>query len=420
MYVFEIVRTNLSYRQDPALFSSSHTESSLQGGYFYTSWKILGEWIDRQVPAGSILASPDKEIAPFAAKHKFLELNRAVTLPTFEALLRDNTVEYLLAPTVYDSLVEYQSMIDESKRFRFVRIHRLNRTNIYRIESRFEEPIHDSRISQSSLDINNPSHAFRIGRTAVLQEDYADAISIFSQLHDGSPYRTDILYQLLIAQTFALDSLGAVKNLQNLYVSPNSASYTAPAQAYIYAMNIRLHAQYINDPVSRADQLYELGRYYWKLGYSLQAYHMMQQAVKIDPDYFTGYLWAWHYGLQTGDTVHVKQYLDRLVFIDRDNPVVKSFIKMSVSQDSLRRTGDRQKRSMQYLALSHEYHEIALPDEALDEAQHAVGENPNNAEAWHYLASLFEERKSVLAVRRAVQKVSEIENRQALKPGTPQ
>jgi tetratricopeptide (TPR) repeat protein len=420
IYVFEIIRTNLAYRKDPVAFSSQQASLSQHTGYFSTPWKILGERIDREIPASSIMASPDKEIVPFAPRHKFLELNRAVTLPRFETLLRDYTVEYLLAPTVYDSLVEFQNMIDESKRFRFEHLYRLNRNNIFRIKSRLEEQTSASSMELCSSALNNLSDTIRFGRFAFMHEKYPEALSIFSQLRSRYPHRTDILYQLLLIHTFMPDSASAMQDLRELYTSPNSTSYTAPAQVHMYAMRSLLRAQSMSDSVQCAEQLLELGRLYWNLGYSQQAYHMMRHSVELNTQYFVGYLWAWHYGIQVGDTISAKEYLKKLEYIDRDNPIVTGFKVMTACFENLRQTNNHQKRSELHLTLSREYNTIDLHDEALDEAQRAIGEDSKNAEAWRYLAHLFEKKNSPLAVKRALQKASELETTPSPNSGMPQ
>jgi tetratricopeptide (TPR) repeat protein len=223
------------------------------------------------------------------------------------------------------------------------------------------------------------------------------------------PHRADILYQLLLVHTFTFDSARASQDLQDLYASPKSTSYTAPAQAHIYAMQAFLHSQSISDSARRAEHVHEIGRLYWNLGYYQQAYHMMQRAVKLDTNYFVGLLWALQYSIQAGDTIQAKEYLTRLERIDRENPLVKSYKTVALCQENLRRSNEHKKRSELHLTLSREYNVMNLLDEALDEAQRAIGEDPSNAEAWHHLSGLFEKKNKPLAANRALQKASLLE-----------
>jgi tetratricopeptide (TPR) repeat protein len=398
--IYEIMYTNLSYRKDPINFCRQ--QSVTRDSYFSIPWSVIGNWINHEVPANSIIASPAKEIVPFASNNKFLELNRAVPLPIFESLLRDNAVEYLLAPFVYDSIVEYQTMIDESKRFRFERLHSINRMVVFKVHSRLEESINRSENISGKYNMETTQDKFRLGRLALVNGRYDDASVVLSKLCNQFPQISDLVYQMLLVSTFKLDSLKAEQYLRQLYQSPIATSFVAPAQIHIRAMNSFLFAGYISDPLLRAEKIFETSKTYWYLGYPNQAYKLIQQAIQVDSTFFVGLLWAWHYGTQVGDTIGVQKYLMALENIDRDNPIVRSYQRITSHRKNLRSQRNPIERCELYLRLSHEYDSLELSDEAIDEAQRAVGENPTNKTAWLALSNLFKKRHSPFASNRAL------------------
>jgi tetratricopeptide (TPR) repeat protein len=410
--IFEILRTNIAYVNDPINFSGAPTNHSLQARYFSTPWKLMGDWIEQHIPASSVFTSPIKEIVPFTPNHKFLELNRAVPLPTFEILLRNNAVEYLIAPLNYDSIKEYQTIIDESKRFRFELLYSVNYLNLFRIHSRLEEFVCQPNALKPTFNPDNTYDLLRFGRLALKNRRYPDAITAFNILHIRYPYTTDIMYQLLLTYAFTLDSANAVQKLQELYTTPAATSYIAPSRVHIHAMNLLLNAQTTTDSALKAERYYEAARFYWDLGFPQQAYNTVQKAVQTDTTFFVGYLWAWHWGIQLGDSSHIITYLHRLEQIDRNNPIVKSYRSMISLREMLKWTNNSQKRSNLRIALSDEYNKIDLPDEAIDEAQLAIAQDSTNKKAWTNLTYLFEKRKQPLAAERARKKLQALESNQ--------
>jgi 4-amino-4-deoxy-L-arabinose transferase-like glycosyltransferase len=407
--IFEIIRTNLHYVRDPAGFAVERPELALQSGFFATPWKAMGVWIEKETPEGSIIASPRKEIVAFSPDHKFLELNRAVPLPVFESSLRNDAVEYLLAPAVIDSIDDYQTLIDESTRFHFEKLKHIGRLSLYDVQPSLEHRAYAQKPVQFTLNLNNTRDLLRLGRLALRNEQYSEALSIFSKLHAGFPYLTDLVYQLLLVHTFTLDSARAVRSLQELYTSPTATSYIAPSRIHIYAMNVLLNAKSLNDPALKAEKFYRVARLYWDMGYPQQAYTMVRQSVQTDSSFFVGLLWAWHYSVQLNDTARARFYLRQLERIDSRNRIVRSYRVMTSLFAEIQRERDHRKRSALRIALAREYDSIDLPREALDNAQRAIAEDTLSRDAWKTLADLFQERGHAIAAERARKRLCELE-----------
>ena len=143
----------------------------------------------------------------------------------------------------------------------------------------------------------------------------------------------------------------------------------------------------------------DFAAFYWNLGYYGAAYSMLKSQLAVDSSYFTGLLWGWDYGMQRGDTAQAKAYLRNLIVIDRANPVVQQFICIDRTADSLRRTVDRTRRSKFHLAIAQSFKTVDLLDEAIDEAQRSLREDPRNIDAWIFQATLFDEKKLPFAAR---------------------
>ncbi len=406
--LFEVIKTNIQYRIDPINYASRQKQGYLRASYFSTPWSVMGAWIGKNIGEGTIIASPDKNIVAFAPKQKFLEINRGVPLPIFEALLRDNEAEYLFAPSVYDSVVEYQTMMDESKRFYFEKIFNLNTMNIYRIHSKLGRIDKLYSFDTTKLNLERTVDLLRVGRAYLLNGNLEKSMQIFNKLQKRFPRLSHIIYQRFINHCFSLDTLNAYRLLQELYLSPTSTSYIAPAQYHIRLMHSLLKAPLYNDATYKAEKLYEISRLCWNLGYNNYAYKFIRQAVNADTTFFVGLLWAWHYGLQVGDTTGIKKYLHALEQIDKDNPIVKSFREITFVQTKLNKEYNPQKRSEIFLLLAKKYDSVDLTEEALDKANLALLEDTNNKDAWLLVAEIFKKRKNPVAYQKAIQKAESI------------
>lgn len=140
---------------------------------------------------------------------------------------------------------------------------------------------------------------------------------------------------------------------------------------------------------------------------------MLKSELAVDSTYFTGLLWGWNYGMQRGDTAQAKAYLRNLVRIDGTNPIVQQFTLIDRNEDSLRRTIDPTRRSKFHLAIAQSFKAVDLPDEAIDEAQRSLRDNPGDVDAWLFQEQLFEQKNLPFAARWA--------HKQSLlaKPGDP-
>jgi tetratricopeptide (TPR) repeat protein len=408
--LFEIIRTNIGYLDNPAGFAAEKPERAPQAGFFSTPWKSMGKWIEKTIPGDAIIASPSKEIVPFSPAHKFLELNRAVPLPVFESSLRNNAVEYLLAPSVFDSIDEYQTMMDESTRFHFRKLKSIGRLNLYDVQSSLEQPGSAPKHVQFTLHLDNTHDLQRLGRFALKNEHYPEALSIFTKLHAAFPHLTDMVYQLLLVHTFTLDSARALQGLQELYTSPTATSYIAPSRILIYTMNMLLSAKSLHDSSAMAEQYYKVARLYWDMGYPRQACTMAQQAVRVDSSFFVGLLWAWHYSIEMNDTLHARAYLRQLERIDAKNKIVRSYKIMAALFADMQHERDHRKRSALRIALAREYDSIDLPGEAIDNAQRAIAEDSSNPNAWKTLTGLYETRGLLIAAEKAREKLLRLES----------
>ena len=400
--IAEVLRTNFAYRSDPAAFHEWASRQSGSRTYFSQPFEVMGDWIRAHTPPDAVFASSAKEIVPFVGGRKVLEINDGVPLPTFEFMLRDNAVTYLLAVGMWDDVTSYDFHMTESRRLFFEKVSSLGNLHLYRIGSRLMLPRDQRRGWTFTFDTTSAAGLLRKGRWELIRERYDEARTSLGRALEIMPGQPVILYQQLLLNTFQRDSAGAVRTLEQMYASARATTYLWAGRTHVDAMNSLLRARETSAPEEqRMVRSYDIARLYWDLGYPIQAYRLMREIVQTDPEFFRGLLWAWHFGTQLGDVQHPPGWLAALEAIDRSNAVVRSFRTVTALQDTLRREQSATRRTALRLSIAAVYQTMELPEEALDEVERAIGEDPANAEAWRIYATMFLSKGKGFAAARA-------------------
>jgi tetratricopeptide (TPR) repeat protein/4-amino-4-deoxy-L-arabinose transferase-like glycosyltransferase len=398
--IFEIERTNIRYSADPIGFYGYLQQAGLNKNMFTKPWKALGESIKNHTPEGSTIAGSAKEISIFIGDRKLLELNNAVPVTTFDSYLRGYAADYLMATNSWDDFQSYEFQMSESHRFWFEPIVQIAGMQLFKVHPTYVTPkeiwLTTKRISIDTVTANG---LLRKGRLELLRGQYDDAITSLLKAKQYAPGQAMIPYQLSIAYAMSGKLTEASAEVQNLFTYAQSTSYTPLATRHLAVAVSTNQVEQAENAVQRSLSMTDIAAFYWNLGYCGAAYSLLKGQLAIDSTYFSGLLWGWDYAMQRGDTAQAKVYLRNLIRIDRANPVVQQFISMDRTADSLRRISDPVHLGKFHLAIAQSFKSIELFDEAIDEAQRSLRNNPRNVDAWIFQATLFEEKKLRFAAR---------------------
>jgi tetratricopeptide (TPR) repeat protein len=396
----EILRTNIGYRTDPVAFYERTHRQNAARTFFSQPYQLMGEWISAHTPSDALIACSAKEVVPFIGGRKVLEINDGVPLPVFESMLRDNGASFVLAVGMWEDITSYEFAMNESRRMYFERVASIANLHLFRIQSRFMLPRDQRRGWTFTFDTSTAAGLLRKGRWELLQTRYPDAARSLLEAFDRMPNQPVILYQQLLLSTFQLDSAAAVRVLEQMYATARATTYLGAARMHVNAMDALMRARKSTNPQERAVQSFDIARLYWNLGYPLQAYRLMSEIVRSDPSYFTGLLWAWHYGTQLGDVKAAARWLKSLESIDSNNPVTRSFRTISRLREALLKEPAAHVREQIRLTIAREYEATELPQESLDEIEYAIGENPGGALAREAYAQALDRNGHAFAAAR--------------------
>ncbi|MBI4546939.1 MAG: glycosyltransferase family 39 protein [Ignavibacteriae bacterium] len=407
VYVLQnIIKNNLAYERSPIDYYQHIRQLPRYPAIFGQPWSFVGKWIQDNLPQDIIIASPVKDLAVVVGERKVLELNPGIPLPTFESLIRDNGIDYILAPIRWQDMKAYELLMTESNRFWFEPVYRVANLVLLKIHSHFRE----SQAAQHSQP-EDTSHSFAVsallrkGRKELLNEQYQVAAQTLTQAVALDPLSIEVVHQCIISHAMAQDRTNATLYFQRLITLPQAGMYLPLARNHIRLMERLDESQSVKSPEMHAVKTFEIALQYWKFGYYRRARSLMNSTLARDSTYFNGLLWGFHFNYQLGDMGTAKVYLKHLKGIDSLNQIVRAFDAFILYRDSLERIQDPIHRSRIHLNMARLNRTIELNEEALDEAERALGENHQNSDAMLFMAGLFEQKGRLRVARDAYREV---------------
>jgi tetratricopeptide (TPR) repeat protein len=404
--IFELERTNLRYTTDSLEFYDHLQQAGLGKNLFAKPWTILGQAIKERTPRGSVIAGSAKEVCIFIGDRKLLELNSAVPVTTFEHYLRTSAADYVISTSSWDSFPSYEFQMGESRRFWFEPVSQIAGMRLFKVHPTYLTPKEVwLATKQLEPDTTSAHGLLRMGRWELMRGRFDAAISPLKRARMLAPDQVLISYQLLLAYAMSGRLDEASEELQKLYRYGQATSYISLASKHLAVAYTQRKVESSGNPEDRSLTVVDNARFYWNLGYYDYAYTMLRNHLAQDSTYFVGLLWGWDYALQRGDTSRARAYLRQLKVIDRTNAIVQQFAFIDQTEDSLRSALTSQRRSAFHLSIARSFRSVDLTEEAIDEAQRALREDPHSVAAWLFQAQLLEDKEAPSAARLAYERV---------------
>ena len=399
--IYEILKINLAYRNSPVKFFERVRQLPTYPLMFTQPWSLMGKWICDNLPDTVVLASPQKELSTVVGNRKVLELDQSSVLPTFENLLRDNHVDYILTTIRREDFKIFEFFMMESRRTAFEPVYSVANLHLMKVRSKLREYLSPDTSAKVQIDTVSATQLLRRGRMELLDEHYADASRLFKKALAIDSTLPEIYYQTIVAYAMMGDSVNAGKYYEKLFTLPQALGYVGNARMQIQAMRLLAKAQTETFQPGRAVGAYNVASLYWKIGYYKRAASIMDLNFGLtDSTYLMGLLWGLHFNLQNGDTGKAKQYLSILQKLDSSNAVVKAFKNILIMGDSLQSAQSPIARSSLHWEIGVQYKLIELNEEAIDEAERALRDDPKNLEAYILMAQMFERKSNLRMTNR--------------------
>jgi len=394
----EIIGTNREYLRDPSEFAARVRTLKPIPDYYTQPWHLLGKWINERLPEKTILAAPAKDISIFVNDRPVLELSRAIPTPHFERMLRDNRVEYLIARVLWDTYETYEFQMSESSRFWFEPVIEIAGLRMYRVHSQILDPDSRRDVQAKSASTETAVGLLRRGRHGLLNLNDLEMVGALQLASQMEPRQVEIRFQLLVAYCAIGDAQNAIQTYQILYSTPNADPYLTLAPAFLNAMQSLRVAAETENAEERFHLALRAARIYGDMGLPNQAIRVLEYILEADSSYFDAHLWAWYYSRQTGDTLRSASHLERLQKIDNEAPILAALIGIHRSDQMLGKARSSAEQVESRLSLAHLYTQLELIEDALDQVEYALHDEPGNIRAWRLLRLLFAEKDAKVAL----------------------
>ncbi len=389
MGIEELLRTNQAFLRSPRdLILHSNRISSL----YRFDWRTMGEWIAQHTSDRTVFASPMKELAVVSGGRKVLDLDPGTGVADFEASLRNNHAEYILA-VIEGDLNLYEFQMTQTRRFWFEPVCDAENLHLLRIHSVFLEPAAGNLFSPA--DTVSAIHLMRQGNEDLKSGLYTQALSTFTDAYERFPRHPAIVYGRMTAAYMHGDTSTGTLMYNRLLSLPQTLAYAALARQQIDAMRFLRTSSTSSQLEERAVARLKSAMIYWRLGYYRRAAEIVDTLLDTGSQYFFGLLWGTHFNLQNGDTMKANRFLSAVNTIDSTNIVGESFTRVFRLCDSLAQARTDSLRSRLLLDIARVYLLIDLNEEAIDEAEKALHAAPLNLDAAVFIGQVYERKGAV-------------------------
>ncbi|HTK81249.1 MAG TPA: glycosyltransferase family 39 protein [Bacteroidota bacterium] len=390
-----LIQSNSEYREGPIPMYRKLSVLKEHPAIYTYPWSIIGRWVADSLPQHEVIASPAKELAVVIGDRKMLELDPGVSTPAFEEALRNEHVGYLLAPVRWGNLRSYEFQMRESRRLQFDVVCNIAGLRLMRVHSRYAAPSAGDTSLTGLADSVTPAGLLRIGRNLIQEQSYTLAIQVLEHAAEMFPRRPEITLNLLTAYALSGDSANAAARFAELLALPQAGSSLFAANAQMQLLRDVSAARRMEEGPTRELTFSRAAGGYWSLGYPRAASTLASELTRCKSRYFLGLLWGYHYAYLLGDSILQNEYLRQLQGLDPSNPVLIAFGRLRSLDDSLRCTSSARERSRLHLRKAWLFKEIELNEDALDEAERSIHDDPSNGSAFMFQGELYERRNQL-------------------------
>lgn len=393
--VADLLSLNARYHRSTLELHSALAGREDAPEYYLRPWSLLGDWIDSNLPAGALIATPAKELAAVSGGRKVVELDPGVPQALFDRILRGNGVTHLLAPVRWGDVVTYEALIGGSRRIAFTEIFRAGNLRLFEVRpGSFDD---GEAAGAHRTRAGAPAGAgwfLRAARAAIAAGRYDDATALIDSAAATAHGRVEVRFERLVAAAMSGDSAGARAAFAALTELPQVASWFAPARNHLRLAEEVAAATALPPGAERSMRALDASRAYWEMGYYERARRLLGEEARKDTGFFVGQLWNFHYNFQLGDTAAAGRSLSLLDRIDSTNSLVRNFHSLVDLRRRVRSAADPADRAADRLRMAKIYRDIELFDEAFDEGAASLRDDPRQAAAARFLGDLSLQRES--------------------------
>lgn len=384
------VGNNWRYGKSPVGFYEAMHSEPAYPGLFARPIELAGKWIADNTDSATVLVSRWKELGIYTRGRKVLEFDPQILVESFEDLLRDYGVQYIVTVKSRGGLREYEQLFAQCDHFHFVVVKSFADLEIVKVEK--GPP--DLSVEVSDQDSTQRGIQLRYAKAIRELENGRplECERLLKELPGQARKQYPVVLNIAVAKEFSGDLDVAKTMFEQFHEIQQAGSVIQPAWYHLEIISKLLDAKRNHPGVERAQDLLTAAAYYWILGFHHQSLLTFDKSIQADSAFFPPMIFRAIYSLLGGDTTKSKQCLELARHIDATNILVVDLTKVFDNLKILAHEHNRSVILTTRLDNIRLIREMGLRENAIEGLLHILAEYPDNEQALRALVDLYRQK----------------------------
>lgn len=373
----------VSYAAEASAFrtAASNVDGLRTRSEYAISLDRVGAWFREQGVQPPVVIALRKELGIVMPGTKVLLLSEFAGLSTFEQMIRDYDVPYIVAMKDAAGWHDYEIPMNLCRRYTFRRVHDAGGCDIYQIVpvSSGSEPL------QTDPAVRYMFHHFEQGNFPLLRDFFrSDPVT-------ASPH-----HMLRFYEAVTLEVMGSFDSARTLFASlqgmPQGIGLARQIGFHSSIMDQLEEVQRTPDSLHRAELLFNIAVNFWEVDMRTTALQYLNATVMQHRSYIPAYNLFIHFSLQHGDTVNARGAFTVMSREFPQEPAVPLFAGLFELFDAIPKARTAAERADLAERLASLYEQLGLSDAALSALRTAHLHMPEREGTAALLAARYQER----------------------------
>ena len=380
------VRNSYQYGKSPEeMYAQMKTEPEYPG-QFAKPLHLAGMWIAHHQETPAVVLSRWKELAFWMPGGKVIEAHPQITPDTFEYILRDYSVKYLVAVVSRVGLNEFEGLMNRSRRYAFVLVYRVGDVEIFEVKHQIQ--VSSGEVIEQVSDSTVRS-TFRRA-LLVLEANPLNAKRLLDQIPVLIGGYSEIVFQKGVAMEFAGELDSALVQFDKFRSITQAGAFLQQASYHRELVSRLKKATASPDSLQRAEMYQTLAVHYWELGYRKRAMDMLSRSLEAKQRFFPALIISALFSYQQGDTAGAWMYLLEARSLQSDNILTAGLTTIQQCCELLVKSKDRSATIGLRLKIVDSFISMGLREQAIDDLVALQQMDPENQKILQLLGELFE------------------------------
>lgn len=390
-WTLNFVRTQHRLIADPLGSFFDLKDASNNTKHFQIALPTTGEWLNKQNDSSEVVLSPYKELSLYLKNKKVFVLNRIAPTSTFDKVIQDYNVHYIVMNRDIYGWRDYEIQIEQNNRYSFHQVFDTGAIEIYKILPRINQNIPVGKYFPLFSEMNN--------------RNYVGADLYFTKNRSIVNNHADLLYLNVLNKHYQNQLDSAANLLERVYSKPQGLSYTKLASIHKTLFSRRALLEIVPFSEYRSNLLMNLGITYWQIDMKDVSLKYFQQCIDEDSTEALAYVYKIIFSIENGDTVSAIKTHKRMNSVFPIAELTQKMDSLMGFHARYRKTNESKKKSEALEGLFDLYYYLGFTVTAIEIGKTAIMFDPERITLYKKLGSLYEKEFEYLPALRSFEQL---------------